>query len=294
MIEPMLAKLADENDLSRKNYIWEEKFDGARCIAAVNGTTRLWSRSGREMTNNFPEIQIQTKLPAILDGEIISCDSTGKSVFNNVQHRTTRESNITIAMRQYPCFFQIFDILECNGRDVTAMPLVMRKDLLNRTVVSSTSTKVTSHTTDGILLFDQMKKQNREGVIGKLETGNYQPGKRVWLKVKVGIDDIFYIVGYTQGTGWRSNTFGALVLAKKNLPDEKEPFTYIGEVGTGFDNAMIDNLSQQMKALPIVPRAFSAPSTNATWILPKLQCLVHFAEYTKDGSLRFPSFKGLL
>lgn len=294
MIDPMLAKLADESFFTKDNYIWEVKYDGARCIGQSNGTTRLWSRSQREMTENFPEIQIQTKLPAVLDGEIISVDENGKSIFNRVQHRTTRLRNVQLAAKEFPCIYQIFDIVECNGRDITKVPLLDRKQLLDKIFIPTPTTTLSPFTKDGGALYAVVEQKRWEGVIGKHERGIYRPGVRDWLKIKVGLTETFYIVGYTQGTGWRKSTFGALVLGRKNLPDDTEPFTYVGEVGTGFDTNMIEYIYSQLKSLPSSSCVFRREPEPATWVMPKLQCIVHFAEYTKDGKLRFPSFKGLV
>jgi len=290
MINPMLAKLTDGTTFADPRYLWEIKYDGARCIAKTGGEARLWSRSQREMTLSFPELDIRTKLPAVLDGEIVSCDETGKSIFNQVQHRTTRENHVRWAAQEYPCIYEVFDIVEADGHDLKGLPLMDRKELLKQILIPTHNVHLAPFVEDGEKLFAEMEQKRWEGVIGKAKMGRYLPGKREWLKVKVGLKEIFYICGYTEGTGWRASTFGALVLGKL----DGNGFKYVGAVGTGFNEMMIYSLYQQLKELPRVSCAFGAPPEPATWVLPKIKCLIHFAEYTNDGRLRFPSFKGTL
>ena len=289
MINPMLAKLTDVATFDDESYIWEVKYDGARCIAkSFCPDTRIWSRSGREMTDNFPEIVVNSRLPVVLDGEVISCDATGKSIFNRVQHRTTRQNHVGWAMQEYPCSYEVFDIVEADGKDLKNLPLMARKEILNKLLIPTENVRIAPFMQDGAKLFAEMEAKKWEGVIGKTKGGIYRPGKREWLKVKVGLKEIFFICGYTEGTGWRASTFGALVLGKAT----NNGFKYVGAVGTGFNEQMINSLYQELKELPRVPCAFGSPPELARWVLPKIQCLVHFAEYTNDGKLRFPSFKG--
>ncbi len=289
MIKPMLAKLADgQRPFEDASLIWEIKYDGARCIAQTGSDPKIWSRSGREMSDNFPELIINSRLPAIFDGEVISCDETGKSVFNRVQHRITRQSHVQWAMQEYPCSYEIFDIIEADGKDLRGLPLLDRKELLLKLLIPDHNVHIAPFVDDGQKLFDEMEAKSWEGVIGKTKGGLYRPGKRDWLKVKVGLTESFHICGFTKGTGWRESTFGALILGKVT----DKGFIYVGAVGTGFDTAMINSLYQELKELPRVPCAFGLPPEPAVWVLPKIQCIVNFAEYTNDGRLRFPSFKG--
>ena len=290
LINPMLAKLTDETAFADDRYVWEIKYDGARCIAGTGAEPRIWSRSGREMTKNFPELDIRTKLPAVLDGEIVSCDETGKSIFNQIQHRTTRENHVQWAVKEFPCSYEVFDIVEADGHDLKGTPLMARKELLHQILIPTHNVHAAPFMEDGEKLFAEMEQKRWEGVIGKTKTGKYLPGKREWLKVKVGLKEIFHICGYTEGTGWRASTFGALVLGKAT----ENGFKYVGAVGTGFNEVMLYSLYQELKELPRVSCPFGTPPEPARWVLPKIRCLIHFAEFTKDGKLRFPAFKGTL
>lgn len=278
MIKPMLAKveLAPSDDT---NYIWERKYDGARMIAIVDGkTVRLFARSGLEKTGLFPELRIETKLPkTILDGEVISGEG-----FNGIQHRINRQNGVSIAAKAYPAEYHIFDMLEADGINIEKQPLARRKTLLKANLVETDNVILAPFSDKGTELFKLAREKQWEGVVGKSRTGSYLQGKRTWLKVKIWQMGTFLVVGYTQGTGWRESTFGALVLSDARG-------YYVGSVGTGFDDGDI----QQIKAMfspTVCP--FPREPEPATWIKP-FPVKIRFMELTNDGMLRFPSFKGL-
>jgi bifunctional non-homologous end joining protein LigD len=278
LIKPMLCK-TELKPFDDDNFIWERKYDGARIIAVVNGTeVKLFSRSGLEKTGLFPELRIETKLPAILDGEVVSGDS-----FNGIQHRVNRQNGISIASKAYPATFHVFDVLETDGVSLEREPLFRRKLLLAANLKETENVQAAPFTDRGTELFEQAKQEQWEGIIGKSRNGAYAQGKRVWKKVKLWLSGTFLAVGYTQGTGWRANLFGALVLS-----DTKG--AYVGSVGTGFNDADIRAL---MRMFSPAPCPFPRDPEPATWIKP-FAVKIRYMEYTNDGMLRFPSFKGVV
>lgn len=276
-VKPMLAKLQNEAFV-QDNFIWEQKYDGARIIAVVqDGNARLFSRSGKEKTSMFPEIKIETVKNAILDGEIISGNS-----FNDMQHRF-RQNGVSQAVKEYPAKYAVFDILECSDIDLRSMSLWKRKEILKLNLKETNNVTLAPYVQDGVTLFNFMKEHQLEGVIGKPLSSPYIEGNRTnWLKVKTWQKGVFLAVGYTKGTGWRENLFGALVLS-----DVKG--NYVGSVGTGFDDDMI---KQIMNYFYPGPCPFPREPEPATWIIP-FAIDVQYLEYTNDGKLRFPSFKGM-
>lgn len=285
-IKPMLCQSVEEA-FDSPDYIWETKFDGARIIAYVNwdgGPTRLFGRSGSEKTSLFPELRIETRAPCILDGEIISGAS-----FANIQHRINRQNGIGLAAKNFPAVYKVFDIVAAelvSGEliKLTTFPLIKRKVALSGIVMPTETVQLSEYTEDGVALYDEIEKAGGEGVIGKKKSSLYLENKRSpeWVKVKTWQNGTFIAVGYTKGTGWRSSTFGALVLA-----DEKGNF--VGEVGTGFDAPDIRSL---MTMFSPASCPFSREPEPATWIKP-FAVKIRYLEYTNDGKLRFPSFKGV-
>lgn len=275
-IKPMLCRHEDKafND---PNYLWEPKMDGARIITVVKGgQVRLFSRSGKEKTDMYPDLKIETSTDAILDGEV----EAGAN-FNDLQHRLSLQSGVDEATKEYPARYSVFDVLEVGDVNLRNVPLLARKEVLVATLTETDNVKITKYVDDGVGLFDLMKKNALEGVIGKNKNGIYREDKRDWIKVKTWQNGTFIAVGYTAGTGWRKDTFGALVLAGKN--------GYVGQVGTGFDNADLKSI-MAMFSPGVCP--FPKEPLPATWIKP-FAVKIRYLEFTNDGVLRFPSFKGM-
>ncbi len=290
-IKPMLAKdgVTAVND---PGMLWEPKYDGARSIAFVDGTMkgyRLQARSGTDKTATFPELEFDIVSSMVVDGEIVS--ATGKSFQDGIQPRVNRDREISLAVKAMPAKLVVFDILELDGRNLEALPLKDRKEILSQVLRPTPTVEITPYTDDGVALMaksralkaigDGVYRQGEEGVIGKSKLGRYARDKREWFKVKCWMDGVFFAVGYTAGTGWRQSTFGALVLA-----DAKGK--YVGEVGTGFTMTTINELVK-MFSPGVCP--FPREPEPATWIKP-FAVKVRYLEMSNDGILRFPSFKG--
>lgn len=275
MIKPMLCQQADRA-FDSPDFIWETKYDGARIITYVNGTDKeLQGRSGKIKTPHFPDLDIRTKVPAILDGEV-----TSGSSFNDLQHRVNRQEDIEATAKTYPAKYWVFDVLEVNGIDARCESLFRRKEALAALLIETDTVFLSPFTDKGAELFEKIKVSQGEGVIGKRKQGPYLEGKREWFKVKTWQKGIFLAVGYTKGTGWRASTFGALVLS-----DAKG--SYVGDVGTGFTNNDIDELMAIMSPSTC---PFPKEPELATWVKP-FAVKIQYLEFTNDGMLRFPSFR---
>jgi len=237
----------------------------------------------------FPELNLETRVSAVLDGELV-CYKDGKLVFKGIQHRANRINNVTLTSKIYPATYEVFDILMADGQDLQLLPLIERKEILGQVLIPSDNVRIAPTFDDGIALFEEMQDKHMEGVIGKLKKGIYRQGKREWFKVKAVQSGEFTICGYTQGTGWRASTFGALVLGEYH----PSGFVYVGSVGTGFNDAEISRIHQRMLAIGSDQCAFGQPPEPATWIKPVIKVAIQYLEFTNDGKLRFPSYKGMI
>jgi bifunctional non-homologous end joining protein LigD len=106
----------------------------------------------------------------------------------------------------------------------------------------------------------------------------------------------FVVAGYTRGSGRRADSFGSLVLAV----NEGGELRFVGNVGTGFDANEIDRLLRLLRPLERKTSPFPAPPKmprvrkgDVVWVEPKLVAEVEFSEWTHDGHVRQPSYKGL-
>lgn len=291
-IEPMLAQSAPK-PFQSADYLYEQKLDGVRCIAFLDDCTVLRSRTGQDITAKFPELHDlhrQAWRPMILDGEIMA-----KS-FKGTQSRVQKGKpfEIRLASKSNPCLFYAFDLLSLNRQDTTGLTCAQRKFLLGNFDSSEAGLVLPWHD-DGIALYNAVIQDDGEGIMAKLRSAQYSPGKRspAWLKIKAFAEETFYIVGCTQGEGRRDGTFGALVLARKT----RQGLEYAGNCGTGFTDADLQSLDALMhrKAVetPYFPKQQIGEEIRR-WTEP-IKCEIRHLRSGCEGEdkLRFPSFRGL-
>ncbi len=304
MIKPMLCTLRAE-PFNSDDYLWEIKYDGIRGITTVvEGNYSIQSRSGKDKTAMFPELNLETRFPAVLDGELVCYNGNGKPVFRGIQRRANRVNDIPQMSRDYPATYEVFDILMVNELMLYHLPLKDRKEMLKQILVPSDNVRLAPYTEDGISLYAEAQVNadhyhktgeilgHKEGVVGKLKNGIYRPGSHDWTKIKTFKLGEFVICGYTQGTGWRTSTFGALVLGK--IADNIGAIpVHVGSVGTGFDRPEIEKLYRRMLTLED-SCPFDVVPEPATWVKPVIRVYIQYAEYTDDNKLRIPSYKGMI
>jgi len=160
------------------DYIFELKHDGFRAIAYIeNGECKLVSRN----LNQFKFVllsQSLAKLPvksAILDGEVVCLDGKGVSQFNRLLGR-----------RQVPVFYA-FDLLWLNGEDLRRLPLIERKERLEKLVKKSKCRELLyAHhiEKDGVALFEAICAKDLEGIVAKRKNGIYRNDGKEWMKIK--------------------------------------------------------------------------------------------------------------
>ena len=292
--KPMLATLAA--DVPRgAGWTFEVKWDGYRAIATESGgDATLTSRNGNDLTARFlnvaKEIPKAVKTPdCVLDGEVCALDDSGRSSFSAMQQGKAGT----------PIVYYVFDVLEIEGEPVVDLPLVERRKLLEGLLDRRNKIVRLSETfDDGQALLDAAKQQRLEGIMAKRFDSKYLPGRRTrdWLKIKTHSEQEFVVVGYTKGTGRRASSFGALVLGYY----VSNELVYAGNVGTGFNSKEIQKLLDKLRPLrrdtpPFreVPKMPKVRKNDVIWVEPTLVAEVEFAEWTHDGRLRAPSYKGL-
>ncbi len=290
--KPMLAKLSS-SAFDEEGWIFERKLDGYRIIAYTGNDCKLISRNSIDYSKTYHLITSELKKikeQAVLDGEVVAEDKSGQQQFQLLQNYENGDEKIDLK-------YYVFDLLSLNGHDLTALPLTQRKELLEKLLKKYPSEKIIYHThitKNGTELFEKAKKENWEGVIGKRAEDAYQQGKRTdsWLKFKLSNSQKAVICGYTKPSGSRKY-FGALVLG---IFDDKGKLTYIGNCGTGFNSVSLKEVNEELKERILVKKPVIGKvnqERNVTWVRPELVCEVTYAEWTKDGQLRHPVFKGL-
>lgn len=289
-ISPMLAAI-EKAPFDSPDWIYEVKWDGCRAIGEVDGSkVRLYSRNFKLFNAMFPKLVRElekAKARVILDGEVVVLDKDGKPSFQLLQqYIKSGKGNLR---------YYIFDLIFVNGRDLRHLPLLERKKELKEFLLTWNHPLLCycEHVEDkGKLFFNEAKKLGLEGIIAKKKDSIYLSKRSDdWLKIKSRNGQEAIIVGYTEPKGGR-NKFGSLLLGAR----QGDNFVFIGHVGTGFDDASLNEIFQKMQPLitnkcPLKP----APKSNtpAVWLKPKLICEVGFTEWTADNRMRHPVFLGL-
>lgn len=307
-LAPMLAKLsplpADESA-----YAFEIKWDGIRALMYVDGgRVTLRSRNGHDIGAQYPELKaVGEQLGArnaILDGEIVAIDAHGQPSFQLLQARMgLRGAQRVRARREHtPVLFMIFDVLYLEGRVTMALSYRERRKLLEKLKLKGPAWQTPRyHSGDGAALLEASRAQRLEGIVAKRLDSAYIPGARpgTWLKIKNQTRQEFVIGGFAKG---ERHAIGALLLGYYDVDaqaararGEPQRLLYAGAVGTGFTQAMLDDLLAQLKPLKQRTNPFTSKPNKAavTFVRPQLIAEIEFTEWTRAGTLRHPSFKGL-
>jgi bifunctional non-homologous end joining protein LigD len=295
-IPPMLATLTDK-PFSSKDWIFEPKLDGIRCLAYKDGrSVRMYSRNKISLDARYPEIHrvlCSQKSDFIVDGEIVAFKN-GLTNFSELQRRAQITNPERTGPADVPVYLYLFDILHWKQKDLRTLPVLERKSVLKKAVVfNDTVFYVTHREKDGELFYREACRMGWEGIIAKRKQSSYISRRSTdWLKFKCVAEQEFVIGGFTDPEGSRSS-FGALLLGYWN----EGKFTYAGKVGSGYSDQTLQDLGKKLKALQQPKPAYTAGdwprSRNVHWVRPKLVAQVTFTEWTPDGRLRHPVFRGL-
>jgi bifunctional non-homologous end joining protein LigD len=286
---PQLCTLVDTVPTG-STWLHEVKYDGYRVLLALGGgKAKVYTRSGLDWTEKFTGIAEAGKAievgSALIDGEVVALDHTGKPSFSALQDALKRGGPDLVMFA--------FDLLSLDGEDRTRLPNLERKELLRTIIPGEGRIAFAEHVIgEGEKLFQTMCREGYEGVVSKRTDAPYL-GKRTqsWLKIKCIQRQEFVIVGWTPSEA-RGRGFRALLLGL----NEGGKLRYAGKVGTGFNAPLIEEISAKMAKLATDKPAVEAPRAavrRAHWIKPELVAEVAFTEFTADNVVRHGSFIGL-
>jgi bifunctional non-homologous end joining protein LigD len=299
-VAPELATLIKEAPVGDE-WLHEIKFDGYRAIARIaHGSATMYSRNDKDWTDRYASIAAElSQLPvtsALLDGEVVVRLADGRTSFQALQ-RALGEEGTGHGDQPSRLYYCVFDLLHLDGFDLTRVPIEDRKELLRRLLgrVESGRILYTDHIVgSGRAVLEQACKMGLEGIVSKRASSPYRPGVRgrEWVKTKCKNQQEFIIGGFTEPAGARTG-FGALLVGVKS----DGGLRYVGKVGTGFDEGVLSSLSERLKVLEVDRPPFTEDAgkarKNSHWVRPELVAEVEFTEWTRDGGIRHPSFKGL-
>jgi len=244
----MLAHSLDDARVSLDDYAAEWKWDGIRIqLVHAGGDTRLYSRTGDDISASFPDIAGAFAIPAVLDGELLvrgEAQGGAAGSFNALQQRLGRK-NVSAKMRgDYPAFVRLYDILFDGEEDLRGLGWSERRTRLEAFVerldperfdLSSLIEAKGFETLEDMRL--GVREEGVEGIMLKRRDSPYVGGRKagLWYKWKRDPLTADCVLMYAQrGSGKRSSyysdyTFGCWAAGGELLPVGKAYFGFTDE-----------------------------------------------------------------
>ncbi len=272
-------------------WLSEMKYDGYRTVITVGeGSAKVFTRSGLDWTAKFPEIAAAAAAlkvgSAMIDGEIVAFDKTGKTDFSSLQ------SAIKAGGKGLSCF--VFDLLELDGEDLRELPLLERKAKLEPLIGKENEPLLFSAHVSGNAdeVFRQVCAAGHEGIIAKRAEDPYRSGRtRSWLKIKCKRSQEFVVGGYAP-----SDKSGRTVRSLLIGVQDGGKLAYKGRVGA-FEGdslqeieALVADRAQKVSPFISVPRPMAR---GAIYLKPDIVVEVDMAEFTAEGVVRHGVVKGI-
>lgn len=264
----LLQYAVDNKPFDDDNYITELKLDGIRLIASNIDRPRLYTRHNNEITGSFPELVDSIPIPqgTIIDAEMIVIGQDGKPDFYAMMERFMSKKS------KHKASVCSFDIIKYKGKDVTGIPLLERKLILEESFVENEYYAKSKYMAGkGIDYFSLVKQQGLEGVVLKSANSKYEVGKRSskWQKVIAYDMGEFFIAGY------HKDKFGWLLSDGERIVGSMELGVGSTERKAGY------RIFQQLK---------TNETKDTVYLQPLIKCVVKYRGYTKNNLLRLPVF----
>jgi bifunctional non-homologous end joining protein LigD len=279
---------------------FEVKWDGYRALILKSGSSvRVRSRNDKEMAATYPEVAAAgarlRAASAVVDGEIVAVDETGRPSFQALQHRAAHPAH-AIA-------FYAFDLLHRDGKDLTRIPLVQRQAALAEIVRGSGVLLSAPLPGTASQVIDAVRGLGLEGVIAKRKDSKYDTGIRTgaWVKLKLDRQQEFVIGGYRPGP----HGIDALLVGFY----DGRSLRFAGKVRAGFTPHVRRQVFSALQPLLTSACPFADLPDSRTshwgggvtaeqmdemqWVKPRLVAQIRFVEWTADDHLRHAAFLGL-
>jgi DNA ligase D-like protein (predicted ligase) len=298
-VEPMTAKVVTVLP-DGPAWLYEVKLDGYRALILKDSpTVRVISRNEKDLTAAYPGVAAAgAKLnaqSAVLDGEVVAVDASGRPSFQALQHRAGHPAHAIV--------FYAFDLLHLDGENLTTLPLEDRRAKLP--AVLKNSGILLSHELPGSAaqVTEAVGRLGLEGVIAKRRASRYEPGLRTgaWVKLKLDKQQEFVVGGYRPGT----HGVDALVVGYY----EGKALHYAGKVRAGFTPHVRRDVHAALVPFHTTTCPFADIPNSKTshwgagitadqmaefqWLKPKVVAQIRFVEWTAEGRLRHAAFLGL-
>ena len=302
-LAPMLALPGSPPTGRLAEWAVEMKWDGVRALAFIeDGSIRLMSRTGKDISRTYPEVSGPPSSPAqlLLDGEIVAF-ADGRPDFEALQprmHVSSADAALRLAAT-IPVTYLAFDVLQLEGVPLLALPYFSRRETL-KTIMMNGPGFLIPPDFPGLDL-DAVREASvsngLEGVVAKRLDSVYEPGARSgsWLKVKNLLQQEVVVAGWKPGQGNRAGLIGSLLVG---VHSSSGALLYAGHVGTGFSDSVLRMLTRLLEPLRRPGSPFDGPvpaeyAGPAVWVEPRLVIEVTFNRWTRAGRMRAPAYRGL-
>jgi DNA ligase D-like protein (predicted ligase) len=281
-------------------WSYEVKFDGYRALLLKRGDrVEIRSRNNKHLTRAYPSVAAAGQRlrgdSAVLDGELVAVDASGRPSFQALQDRSAHPRHVVV------CY--AFDLLHLNGADLTGEPLVARRGALAPLLQGSGI--LLSEILDGTAadVIDAVQSLGLEGIVAKRRHSRYLPGERsaAWQKLKFDRQQEFVLGGYRPGP----HGVDALLVGYY----ERSSLRFAGKVRAGFTPHLRRQVFAHLEPLHVARCPFEDLPNSRTshwgggvtaeqmaemqWVRPLLVAQIRFVEWTADGHLRHAAFLGL-
>jgi len=297
VFKPMRPVFTDS--IPRNHFVVERKYDGARMLLVANKKgIKLINRRQVDKTKNFPELRdvykkLNFRKSVKLDGELVVFANGESFKLLSSRNHLQDPKEIKIASEKHPATYIAFDILEKDGTSLHKVPLIKRKEILDKVVPDNLKRIKEIEYSKNLKEFLKFaRKQKAEGVVFKDIDSFYKPGRssKDWQKFKFKKQNDFVVIGYKPGSGKRAGKVGALVLAVNGTG-----LKYKGLVGTGFTDKELNEITKKVRAIEVPKKPKSYPKIPSEhkirFVKPKLVVRIEGVVGTR-GRIREPVFQG--
>jgi DNA ligase-1 len=295
-----------ESEPSKKNWILETKYDGARLQIHIQKRpwqVRMYSRRLNDDTEAMPDIVAALKESwrggdAIIEGEAVAFDAglTKKLPFSAVLQRIGRRRGIEEAAREMPLILFPFDVMLIGREGLMDVPQSERRERLGTLFepterVRTADALITNRRKDMDGFFKRAVKAGQEGIMVKDPDARYIPGKRAekWMKLKPAFETLdVVVVGGIWGSGRRKGLLSSLIVAVRG---SKNDFLTVGKVGTGFSEATLRDLTKRLETRIITTTGRTVEIEPEVVIEVDFQDIQKTDRYSSGYALRIPRFR---
>ncbi|MBY0382814.1 MAG: cisplatin damage response ATP-dependent DNA ligase [Xanthobacteraceae bacterium] len=256
----MLAHAIEESDflnLAPEDFTAEWKWDGIR-VQAVSGqdengklVTRLYSRTGEDITKSFPDLVPALRLPGAIDGELLVLREGRVQSFNVLQQRLNRKTVTSKLMKDYPIHLRAYDLLADDAQDLRALPFAQRRAKLEHFIRKLDNPRIDLSALVPFASWDDLTSARAdpaqagvgddaeavEGVMLKRRDATYLPGrpKGQWWKWKRDPHIIDAVLMYAQrGHGKRSSYYSDYTFGVWTQGEDGDQLVPVGKAYFGF------------------------------------------------------------